>query len=65
MGRWVDTQSCSGRFGTEKPPLSLPGIEGRLLGRPARRLVSTVTELVRLPFFSFVQEYIRVIQDKI
>jgi hypothetical protein len=42
--RWVSSESLSGSYGKEEEPLSLQGIEPLLRRRPARRLVSTLTE---------------------
>jgi len=41
-------QDLSGRFGKQRTILSLPGIETRFLGRPARSLAIISTELPRL-----------------
>jgi hypothetical protein len=58
FGRLFGPQSRSGRYGEEKNPFPLQGIQARLLGRPAGRLVSIPTDPSRLPtpfpFYSYV-----------
>jgi hypothetical protein len=45
-------QSRCRRYGEEKHLLLLPGIEPRLLGRPARCLIAISTQLSRLPYWN-------------
>ena len=58
IGSWLDL--TMGLGGLKKDLLSLPGIETLFLGRPARSLATTLTELFRLPSWQHRQICMRV-----